>query len=99
MGLFKKKQHKPKKAEPVAVAERVFDEQYREELRKLGREHFKKLVELGQNPSMIQNKIGTEVYQRYMPMIHRLYIDKTGNVKQDLNTAKKLQEIQQFRGR
>ncbi len=45
MGLFKKKQHKPKKAEPVAVAERVFDEQYREELRKLGREHFKKLLE------------------------------------------------------
>ena len=45
MGLFKKKQHKPKKAEPVAVAEQVFDEQYREELRKLGREHFKKLLE------------------------------------------------------
>ena len=44
MGLFKKKQHKPKKAEPVAVAEQVFDEQYREELRELGREHFKKLL-------------------------------------------------------
>ena len=45
MGLFKKKtQQKPKKAEPVAVAEQVFDEQYREELRKLGRDHFKKLL-------------------------------------------------------
>lgn len=43
MGLFKKKRQ-VKKLEPVEVAEQVFDEQYREELRQLGRDHFKKLL-------------------------------------------------------
>ncbi len=61
MGLFKKKQHKPKKAEPVAVAEQVFDEQYREELRKLGREHFKKLPE--DNPAGIKQDVDAVLTQ------------------------------------
>lgn len=43
MGLFKKKR-KVKKLEPVEATEQVFDEQYREELRQLGRDHFKKLL-------------------------------------------------------
>ena len=44
MGLFKRQQ-KQQKVIPNDVAEQVFDEQYREELRQLGRDHFQKLLE------------------------------------------------------
>jgi BMFP domain-containing protein YqiC len=46
MGIFKrKKQHKSQQLEPAGVAEQVFDEQYREELRQAGREHFQKILD------------------------------------------------------
>lgn len=48
MGLFSnKKQSKQEPVEPevVDIGKQVFDEQYREELRQAGREHFKKLLE------------------------------------------------------
>ena len=51
MGLFKKKQSrkprepkKPAAEEAAGVADEVFTEQYREELRAMGREHFKKIL-------------------------------------------------------
>ena len=43
MGLFKKR--KKQSAEPADVVEQVFDAQYRDELRKLGKDHFKHLIE------------------------------------------------------
>ena len=43
MGLFKKR--KKQSAEPADVVEQVFDTQYRDELRKLGKDHFKHLIE------------------------------------------------------
>ncbi len=49
MGLFKrrKKQQKQQKLpnQPQDVAEQVFDEQYRQQLRQMGREHFQGLLE------------------------------------------------------
>lgn len=43
MGIFKKSKKQQNK--PVDVAEQVFDEQYRQELREMGQEHFKKLLD------------------------------------------------------
>ena len=45
MGLFKKQ--KKQTTEPADVVEQVFDAEYRNELRQLGREHFKELIEAG----------------------------------------------------
>ena len=45
MGLFKKQ--KKQMTEPADVVEQVFDAEYRNELRQLGREHFKELIEAG----------------------------------------------------
>lgn len=46
MGLFKRNKKQSKKPDqPKSVAEQVFDEQYREELRQMGRRHFKELLE------------------------------------------------------
>lgn len=48
MGLFKKSKTSSKMqktAQPDKVAEQVFDDAYREELRQMGRDHFKKLLE------------------------------------------------------
>lgn len=49
MGLFSKKQSKQDPSETAAaeVAQQVFDESYREELRQLGRQHFKQLLDEG----------------------------------------------------
>ena len=48
MGLFRKKAKKEPKAKPngaAQVAETVFDEQYREQLRQMGKRHFRKIIE------------------------------------------------------
>ena len=59
MGLFKKS--KKQSEQPADVAEQVFDEQYRQELRQMGRDHFKKLLE--ENSSGIKRDVDAVMEQ------------------------------------
>ena len=45
MGIFTKKKKKQEDHKPDDIAEQVFDEQYRKELRQMGRAHFQKILD------------------------------------------------------
>lgn len=62
MGLFKGKQPaKPQPDDAVAEADAVFDEQYRQELRQLGRDHLKSLIDA--NAEVLPSEIEATVQQ------------------------------------
>jgi len=66
---------------------------------KKNQEILQKLVDLGQDGKAIQNKLGTEMYHRYMPQLERMFINKNGKVGKDMATARKVQEYGEFNRR
>ncbi len=99
MGLFKKKQprepKKPTAKEVTGVASEVFNEQYREELRAMGREHFKK--NLSDNSSDLKQDVDaileqlTGTLRRHMASQLDLAITRVNN---DISNQLKEQMIE-----